>query len=73
MYDTTNKKVTNLTEMAQHIKKGYDLNVNQDQTYDITTETLIAILLNTGLDFKKEDEVIDTLYYLIDDHLKIPK
>ena len=71
MYDTTNKEPINLATMAKYIKKGYDLNVNLDQEYDITVETLISILLNTGLDFKKEKEVVETLYYLIDEHLKV--
>lgn len=73
MYDATNRKPINLTKMANHIKNGFDLNVNLDQKYDITTEMLLSILLNTGLDFKKEKEVVDTLYYLIEEHLKVPK
>lgn len=71
MYDSTNKKATNLVDIAKQIKKGFDIDVNLDGEFDITTETLISILLNTGLDFKKESELKETLYYLIDDHLKL--
>lgn len=76
MYDSTNKKAINLTEMANFIKKGFDLNVvlsEGDNLYDITTETLLSILLNTGLEFKKEKEVSESLYYLIESHLKVSK